>query len=141
MGGNEYEVYHHTLKALEDQPSMWFRSAAPMPDKAESTRGKMKDCPHCDGMGQMGKKDCPYCEGTGRIRAASSWFTGLVDGVVGLFKPREKAVAWFDDPKALAQDVNDDIQAPTSWFAGEVKDFSFETAADDREAALTAKED
>ena len=53
-----------------------FKALKPMPDKSEVVRNgspRYKDCPHCDGLGQMDGKDCPVCEGEGKIRVAQ-WF-------------------------------------------------------------------
>lgn len=69
--------------------------------KTAAASSKMIDCPHCDGMGQMGTKDCPYCEGEGKVRAASSWFDKLSDKVAGFFKPTAPTVDWSESAEGL----------------------------------------
>jgi hypothetical protein len=59
--------------------SSWFRAGRSMPDRAEVE----KDCPHCDGLGQMGSEDCTYCDGTGKVpvtkkRSMSEWLRDTV---------------------------------------------------------------
>jgi len=117
-----------------------LRTFGPMSDGAQ----KMKDCPHCDGMGQMGKKDCPYCDGEGKVRAASSWLGNLKDAVVGLFKPELPPVRWAEDADALkscAWEQRQEERAQTSPFAGDVAKLSFTTAkVADEEARARAEQ-